>query len=289
MCTIVAKIPELSTTRTSETRGLGQNLGMLPEYIFSMKLNERQLLQVTQLATQVWDPGIPRFACTDWFSCYVILLCRGLLHALLRRTSQLLTQTSEKCYAFLAYYSLITTTTASLYMEVTACRMQHLAAQRGKNQSALLSPFCCDILLGHYWEQMLDRKQSWNQDGFIIFGVESTCCLLLVGKVPPWRGSAFSPGKDDQNTYVSYGLVVIHALLLSLQRLQGLDRLTVPEPQGLCWTAIRHIVGSGLGCTRTMGSWRSKKILNMSYGGCYKKNLHKNELRGIKMYGFRLK
>ena len=36
-------------------------------------------------------------------------------------------------------------------------------------------------------------------------------------------------------------------------------------------------------------TYHLKKIINMTYGGFYKKNLHRNELRGIKMYGFLLK
>ena len=35
-------------------------------------------------------------------------------------------------------------------------------------------------------------------------------------------------------------------------------------------------------------TYHLEKIINMTYGGFYKKNLHRNELRGIKMYGFRL-
>ena len=33
-------------------------------------------------------------------------------------------------------------------------------------------------------------------------------------------------------------------------------------------------------------TYHLEKIINMSYGGFYK-NLHRNELRDIKMYGFR--
>ena len=36
-------------------------------------------------------------------------------------------------------------------------------------------------------------------------------------------------------------------------------------------------------------TYHLEKIINMSYEGFYKKKLHINELRGIKMYAFRLK
>ena len=64
-----------------------------------------------------------------------------------------------------------------------------------------------------------------------------------------------------------------------------------------------HDFGVGLGRTNSkkikkMGNihmasfyvtYHLEKIINMSYGGFIKKNLHRNELRGTKMYGFRLK
>jgi hypothetical protein len=57
----VAKIPELSTLRTSATRGLNQQV-MLPEDTFSMKPMKQLSLQVAQLTTRQWDPGIFKLA-----------------------------------------------------------------------------------------------------------------------------------------------------------------------------------------------------------------------------------
>jgi hypothetical protein len=84
-------------------------------------------------------------------------------------------------------------------MELTACRMQSLAAQRRRNQPEVgyipLPPFWYDMLLWYCWEHKPDGKQSGNQDDFNIFGIEYACCI--VDKVPPWRLSAFSTWKVE--------------------------------------------------------------------------------------------
>jgi hypothetical protein len=46
----------------------------------------------------------------------------------------------------------------------------------------------------------------------------------------------------EQITYVSYVLVVIPKLRLSVQGLHGLHLLTVCEPQGVYWIAMMHVV-----------------------------------------------
>lgn len=132
------------------------------------------LLQVMQLATRNGALGMLRFAGTDWICCYLTLVRRLVIYDLLQRPTQLSTQTTKSCHAFLANSSLLKSTRAAIrcficpyqvvhgnevtwYSEAIACLMQlevvQLCENIGKTSACTMDGvLSTDVWLLFFWQ-----------------------------------------------------------------------------------------------------------------------------------------